>query len=288
MANTIGMTAVARFSVATAPPYVTITSTFCGRISAASSTTRSERPCVQVIQGMTERASMKPSSKRLCPKAEVRSLHVSSRQDRWLAVASLCARQHAADRTAAPPMRTINSRRLMRIVPRPRTTLYHVANSAASQPNGQLMSVLGHFRPTTVQWPRLVTQGPLRLHSLPGSMRSQNLFGRKGPSDDATRDGQAGRPTGRLHGNDGCARFRHLPVLDAGKVVGVISIGDVVKDIIRNLEHNVGDLMGYIDDGRPRGLTDEPRCCRRRPGGKTEGHRIDDSQTQCITISVLA
>jgi CBS domain-containing protein len=40
--------------------------------------------------------------------------------------------------------------------------------------------------------------------------------------------------------------FRHLPVLDAGKVVGVISIGDVVKDIIRNLEHNVDDLMGYI------------------------------------------
>ena len=24
-------------------------------------------------------------------------------------------------------------------------------------------------------------------------------------------------------------------------------------------------------DGRPRGLTDEPRCCRRRPGRKTEG-----------------
>ena len=40
--------------------------------------------------------------------------------------------------------------------------------------------------------------------------------------------------------------FRHLPVLDAGKVLGVISIGDVVKDIIRDLEHNVGDLMGYI------------------------------------------
>jgi CBS-domain-containing membrane protein len=34
--------------------------------------------------------------------------------------------------------------------------------------------------------------------------------------------------------------FRHLPVLDAGKVVGVISIGDVVKDTIRDLEHNVG------------------------------------------------
>ena len=45
--------------------------------------------------------------------------------------------------------------------------------------------------------------------------------------------------------------FRHLPVLDAGKVVGVISIGDVVKDIIRDLELNVTDLMGYI-------LTDSP------------------------------
>jgi CBS domain-containing protein len=45
--------------------------------------------------------------------------------------------------------------------------------------------------------------------------------------------------------------FRHLPVLDAGKVVGVISIGDVVKEIIRDLERNVGDLMGYI-------LTDSP------------------------------
>ena len=47
--------------------------------------------------------------------------------------------------------------------------------------------------------------------------------------------------------------FRHLPVLDAGKVVGVISIGDVVKDIIRDLEHNVGDLMGYIMRDGPGG-----------------------------------
>jgi CBS domain-containing protein len=45
--------------------------------------------------------------------------------------------------------------------------------------------------------------------------------------------------------------FRHLPVLDAGKVVGVISIGDVVKDVIQGLERSVGDLMGYI-------LTDGP------------------------------
>ena len=47
--------------------------------------------------------------------------------------------------------------------------------------------------------------------------------------------------------------FRHLPVLDAGKVVGVISIGDVVKDTIRNLELNVIDLMGQIMSDGPGG-----------------------------------
>src|ERR1700757_4112121 len=47
--------------------------------------------------------------------------------------------------------------------------------------------------------------------------------------------------------------FRHLPVLDAGKVVGVISIGDVVKDVIRDLEHNVDDLTGYIMRDGPGG-----------------------------------
>jgi CBS domain-containing protein len=47
--------------------------------------------------------------------------------------------------------------------------------------------------------------------------------------------------------------FRHLPVVDGGKVVGVISIGDVVKDTIRELERNVGDLMGYIMHDGPGG-----------------------------------
>lgn len=47
--------------------------------------------------------------------------------------------------------------------------------------------------------------------------------------------------------------FRHIPVLDVGKVVGVISIGDVVKDIILNLELKVDDLMGFIMTDGPGG-----------------------------------
>lgn len=40
--------------------------------------------------------------------------------------------------------------------------------------------------------------------------------------------------------------FRHLPVLETEKVIGIISIGDIVKEIIRDLERDVGDLTGFI------------------------------------------
>jgi CBS domain-containing protein len=40
--------------------------------------------------------------------------------------------------------------------------------------------------------------------------------------------------------------FRHLPVVEAGRVVGVVSIGDVVKDNIRQMGQQINFLETYI------------------------------------------
>lgn len=98
----------------------------------------------------------------------------------------------------------------------------------------------------------IVTQGDCAIKVLlPGLDAKQTAVGQVMTANPVTV-----KPEDPL---DGCMTlmasrgFRHLPVLDAGKVVGVISIGDVVKNVIRNLEHNVGDLMGYIMTDGPGG-----------------------------------
>lgn len=44
--------------------------------------------------------------------------------------------------------------------------------------------------------------------------------------------------------------IRHLPVMEDGKLVGVISIGDVVKDLIEELQFMVTQLEKYITGRR--------------------------------------
>jgi CBS domain-containing protein len=41
--------------------------------------------------------------------------------------------------------------------------------------------------------------------------------------------------------------FRHLPVVENGKLVGMISIGDIVKDIISSGKSKINALENYIE-----------------------------------------
>ena len=57
---------------------------------------------------------------------------------------------------------------------------------------------------------------------------------------------------GPSHSNEQCMalmtenRLRHLPVVEHGKLIGLISIGDLVKDIISEQQFTIQQLEHYI------------------------------------------
>jgi CBS domain-containing protein len=43
--------------------------------------------------------------------------------------------------------------------------------------------------------------------------------------------------------------IRHLPVIEAGRVTGVISIGDIVRAVMEDMRFTIRQLESYIRSG---------------------------------------
>jgi len=41
-------------------------------------------------------------------------------------------------------------------------------------------------------------------------------------------------------------KFRHMPVVEQGQLVGIVSIGDVVKSHVEEIEREAAALRGYV------------------------------------------
>lgn len=48
-----------------------------------------------------------------------------------------------------------------------------------------------------------------------------------------------------------CRRIRHLPVVDDGALVGLVSMGDLVNWVMQSQRHTIQQLQGYISGEYP-------------------------------------
>ena len=91
----------------------------------------------------------------------------------------------------------------------------------------------------------IVTQGDCAIKVLlPGWNAKQTLLATimtKDPVTVAMAD-----ELGKCMNTMASRNIRHLPVVDHGKVLGMVSIGDIVKDIIRQQGEQIKQLETYI------------------------------------------
>src|SRR4051812_15285462 len=55
-----------------------------------------------------------------------------------------------------------------------------------------------------------------------------------------------GETINRVMGRMTRGRFRHVPVVEGGRLAGIVSIGDVVKARIEEVEHEAEEMRTYI------------------------------------------
>lgn len=91
----------------------------------------------------------------------------------------------------------------------------------------------------------IVTQGDCAIKVLlPGRGAGETLVG-----EVMTTNPMTVKPTDPLEACMGLMAnrgFRHLPVMDGTRAIGVVSVGDVVKDSIRQMGEQIGFLETYI------------------------------------------
>ncbi len=91
----------------------------------------------------------------------------------------------------------------------------------------------------------IVTQGDCAIKVLlPGKDAKSTRV-----SEAMTRDPMTVKPADPLEACMGLMAnrgFRHLPVLDGGRLIGVVSVGDVVKNQVRQMGEQIGFLETYI------------------------------------------
>jgi len=81
----------------------------------------------------------------------------------------------------------------------------------------------------------LAEHGPTALYEPVGQVMTRDV---KTCSEDDTIEDLMGRMT--------TGKFRHMPVVQQERLIGIVSIGDVVKNRVEEIEHETEALRDYI------------------------------------------